>query len=81
MFNKGMFDIAQGLYVHAICKYQSWGAKAIVRRLEIEMQQRFSSMHDLVGQGVPLNNNWTRILNDPNHCNDDSSGTRKRSTH
>ena len=74
----GVSSRAQGLYEHAMKKYQSWGAKAIVRRLEVEMQQKFSAVL-LVGQGHPLDNNGVGFLHDPAHDKDDSSGTRKRS--
>jgi len=74
LFKEGMFDRAQVFYAHAIEKYQSWGAKAIVRRLGIEMQQKFSAMPS-VGRGLPLNNYCVGVLNDQ----DDSSVSRKRS--
>ena len=73
----GVSSRAQGLYEHAMKKYHSWGAKAIIRRLGIEMQQKFSAMH-LVGQGHPLDNYGVGFLRDPDY-KDDSSGTRKRS--
>ena len=78
MLNRGMLGRAHGLYAHAMDKYQSWGAKAIVRRLGAEMQQKFSSMQDLVGRDIPWSNNITTI--DPTYGEDDIGATRKRTT-
>lgn len=81
MFDKGMLSRARGLYAHAMDKYQSWGAKAIVRRLGVEMQQKFGSSEDLVGHGLPWCSYSTEICDDPTHREDGSSVTRKRSTY
>ena len=45
LFKGGMSNRSHGLYKHALSKYQSWGADAIVQRLEKEMQQKFGVLY------------------------------------
>lgn len=57
LFNNGDLDRSLEFYSHAISKYQSWGASAIVTRVEYEVMQKFGTACDLQnGKEVELFN-------------------------
>lgn len=44
LFSQGIQDKALDFYAHAINKYKSWGASAVVARLEFEVLQKFGTV-------------------------------------
>jgi len=47
LFSKGVSNKALDFYAHAINKYKSWGASAIVTRVECEVLQKFGTVSGL----------------------------------
>ena len=72
LFNNGFLDRSLKFYSHAISKYQTWGASAIVTRVEYEVMQKFGTVCDLP------NGKEIELFNDSSECQ--GSISRKRQT-
>ena len=62
LFNSGDLDGSLKFYSHAISKYKTWGANAIVARVEYEVSQKFGTVCGLPhGKEIEFNDSSESI--------------------